>query len=250
VVVIDEALAAKYFPGEDPIGQHLVDDYVGPAQIVGVVGHVNQWGLQDNHGMHAEFYIPFRQIPDRFMSRAARTVVVLIRAKRQPLALVETIRHAIEQMNSEQVMYEVRAYDEIVASSIAAQRFSMVLLGTFASLALLLSSIGIYGVISYLVGQRTREIGIRIALGAQRADILRMVLGRGASMALVGVALGLVGALGLTRLMSGLLFGVSATDPLTFLAVAWLLTFVALTACYIPARRATRVDPIIALRYE
>jgi ABC-type antimicrobial peptide transport system permease subunit len=200
--------------------------------------------------MHAEFYIPFRQIPDRFMSRAARTVVVLIRAKRQPLALVETIRHAIEQMNSEQVMYEVRAYDEIVASSIAAQRFSMVLLGTFASLALLLSSIGIYGVISYLVGQRTREIGIRIALGAQRADILRMVLGRGASMALVGVALGLVGALGLTRLMSGLLFGVSATDPLTFLAVAWLLTFVALTACYIPARRATRVDPIIALRYE
>ena len=251
VVVIDEDLAAKYFPGEDPIGQHLVDDYAGgPAEIVGVVGHVNQWGLQDNEGMHAEFYIPLRQIPDKFMSRAARTVAVLIRAKQQPLALVEPIRQAIEQMNSEQVMYEIRAYDEIVASSIAAQRFSMVLLATFASLALLLSSIGIYGVISYLVSQRTREIGIRITLGAQRTDILRMVLGHGANMALIGVALGLVGALALTRLMSGLLFGVSATDPLTFLGVACLLTFVALTACYIPARRATRVDPIVALRYE
>ena len=250
VVVIDEALAAKYFPGEDPIGRHLVDVYVGPAEIIGVVGHVNQWGLRDNEGIHAEFYIPFRQIPDRFVSRAARSVDVLMRSQQQPLALIEPIRQAIEQMNSEQVLYEVRAYDEVVASSIAAQRFSMVLLGTFAALALLLSSIGIYGVISYLVSQRTREFGIRIALGAQRRDILRMVLGHGANMALIGVALGLLGALGLTRLMSGLLFGISATDPITFLVVACLLTLVALAACYIPARRATRVDPIVALRYE
>jgi len=250
VVVIDEALAAKYFPGEDPIGRHLVDVYVGPAEIIGVVGHVNQWGLRDNEGIHAEFYIPFRQIPDRFLSRAARSVDVLMRSQQPPLALIEPIRQAIEQMNSEQVLYEVRAYDEVVASSIAAQRFSMVLLGTFAALALLLSSIGIYGVISYLVSQRTREFGIRIALGAQRRDILRMVLGHGANMALIGVALGLLGALGLTRLMSGLLFGISATDPITFLVVACLLTLVALAACYIPARRATRVDPIVALRYE
>jgi ABC-type antimicrobial peptide transport system permease subunit len=173
-----------------------------------------------------------------------------MRSQQPPLALIEPIRQAIEQMNSEQVLYEVRAYDEVVASSIAAQRFSMVLLGTFAALALLLSSIGIYGVISYLVSQRTREFGIRIALGAQRRDILRMVLGHGANMALIGVALGLLGALGLTRLMSGLLFGISATDPITFLVVACLLTLVALAACYIPARRATRVDPIVALRYE
>jgi predicted permease len=254
VVVIDQDLANLYFPGENPIGQHLVDDYVGSAEIVGIVGHVKQWGLEDRvdgkEAMHAEFYIPFRQIPDKFMSRAARNVVVIVRSHGQPLALVEAIRHAITQVNSEQVMFEVRAYDDIVASSIASQRFSMVLLGVFAAVALLLSSVGIYGVVSYLVGQRTREIGIRLALGAQRSHILRMILEHGARMALVGVVIGFVAALGLARLMAGLLFGVSSADPLTFAGVAILLSFVALGSCYIPARRAMRVDPIVALRYE
>jgi ABC-type antimicrobial peptide transport system permease subunit len=140
--------------------------------------------------------------------------------------------------------------EEVVADSLAARRFSMILLGVFAALALLLSSIGIYGVISYVVGQRTHEIGIRMALGAQRSHVLRLMLGEGMKMALVGVAIGIAAALGLTQLMASMLFGVSATDPITFCGVALVLTSVALAACYIPARRAMRVDPMVALRYE
>ncbi|MGC9951326.1 MAG: FtsX-like permease family protein [Bryobacteraceae bacterium] len=140
--------------------------------------------------------------------------------------------------------------DKIISDSLAARRFSMVLLGIFAALALTLSCVGIYGVLSYLAGQRTHEIGIRMALGAQRSDVLRLILGHGAKMALIGVAVGVVASLALTRLMDKLLFGVSAYDPLTFIAVACLLILVALAASYIPARRAMRVDPTVALRYE
>jgi ABC-type antimicrobial peptide transport system permease subunit len=140
--------------------------------------------------------------------------------------------------------------EEVVANSIATKRFSMILLGVFAALALLLSAVGIYGVVSYLVGQRLREIGLRMALGAQRNDVLRLVLGEGAKMALIGVGFGLAGALVLTRFIRQMLYGVSATDPITFIGVAAVLTFVALAACYFPARRAMRVDPIVALRYE
>jgi ABC-type antimicrobial peptide transport system permease subunit len=147
-------------------------------------------------------------------------------------------------------MYNVDTMDAVIADSLASRRFFMILLGIFALLALVLSSVGIYGVISYLVGQRTHEIGIRVALGAQRSDVMKLVLGEGTKMALIGVGIGIVAALMLTRLMSKMLFGVSAADPLTFGGVALLLTLVALAACYMPARRATRVDPIIALRYE
>jgi putative ABC transport system permease protein len=140
--------------------------------------------------------------------------------------------------------------NEVISSTLAPRRFSMILLGVFAGLALVLSSVGIYGVISYLVGQRTREIGIRVALGARRTDVLRLVLGHGVKMVLIGVAIGLLASLGLTRLMADMLYGVSPVDPLTFLGVALILTFVALAACYIPARRAMRVDPMVALRYE
>jgi ABC-type antimicrobial peptide transport system permease subunit len=153
-------------------------------------------------------------------------------------------------MNSQEVAYEPHSYDELIVRSLAAKRFSMILLGVFATLALVLSSIGIYGVLSYLVGQRMHEIGIRIALGAQQRNVLMLILGEGTKTAIIGVAIGLAAALGLTRLMASVLYGVSATDPLTFAAVAIVLTFVALVACYIPARRAMRVDPIIALRYE
>jgi ABC-type antimicrobial peptide transport system permease subunit len=174
----------------------------------------------------------------------------LIRTQGEPLALVGAVRKKVAEMNSQDVFFETHSYEEIVSRSLAARWFSMVLLGIFAALALVLSSIGIYGVISYVVGQRTHEIGIRIALGAQQRDVLALVLGQGTKTALLGVGIGLVAALGLTRLMVSVLYGVSATDPLTFVAVAGVLAAVALAACYIPARRAMRVDPIVALRYE
>jgi len=251
VVVIDEDLAEKYFPNEDPIGKSIVDEFVGkPAEIVGIVGHVKHWGLDDHINVHSQFYIPFMQIPDKFMSRAANSTGVLIRSEGPPLALVDPIRKKIEENNSQELVFEPYAYDEIVARSLSDRRFAMILLGAFAALALVLAAIGIYGVISYVVGQRTHEIGIRIALGAQRRDVLKLVLGEGAATALIGVGIGIVAALLLTRLMTSVLYQVSATDPLTFVGVAVVLAAVALVACYVPARRAMKVDPILALRYE
>src|SRR6185295_10948733 len=165
-------------------------------------------------------------------------------------APLDSIRQVVQKQNSHNVVSRPRTMNEVVAASLATRRFSMILLNVFAVAALLLASIGIYGVISYLVGQRTHELGIRLALGAQRSDVLRLVLSHGMKMALSGVALGLVAALGLTRLMTSMLFGVSATDPATFTVIALMLTGVALLACLVPARRATKVDPLVALRHE
>jgi predicted permease len=251
VAVVDESFADKFFPHQDPVGKHInLKGADRPLEIVGVVGHVKQWGLDqdDKESLHAQLYCPFTQLSDSAVQRTTGGVDVILRSNATPGAALDSIRRAMT--TGEQFIYDERPFDEIIAKSLATQRFAMILLGIFAALALLLASIGIYGVISYVVGQRTQEIGIRLALGAQRLHILRLILGRGGILALAGVGLGLAAALGMTRLMASLLYGVRATDPLTFAGVAVLLTLVALAACYIPARRATKVDPMVALRYE
>ena len=165
-------------------------------------------------------------------------------------SILDALRQTNRQISSDQVIYDVQRMDDIVADTLAARRFSMIVLASFATLALVLSTVGIYGVVSYTVGQRTHEIGLRMALGASRVDVLRIVLSQGAKLAALGVATGLAASLALTQLMGSMLYGVTATDPLTFVGVAVILMLVALAACYIPARRAMRVDPVVALRYE
>jgi predicted permease len=253
VMVIDDRFAELYFHDEDPVGKRINFDVVNiAAEIVGVVGHVKQWGLDENSAssLQAQCYIPLPQVPEQFVPLLSRGIRAAVRTERQPLAEETPIRRSLSQMNSQQVMYDFEPTDEIIARSLAAQRFSMVLLGVFAVLALLLACVGVYGVVSYVAGQRTHEMGVRMALGAERRTILRMLLGEGLKMALVGVAIGLVAAFGMTRLMANLLFGVSTHDPLSFAGVSALLLLVALAACFIPARRATQVDPIVALRHE
>ena len=190
--------------------------------------------------------LPNNMMPSLLMAYARRGGTV----GGDPAAVMDLVRRAVKQIDPREVIYGVQTMDDVVAGSLAARRLSMILLGIFAGLALVLSCVGIYGVISYVVGQRTHEIGVRMALGAQRRDVMRLVFGEGAKMACAGVAAGIAAALGLTRLMGNQLFGVTAQDPLTFAAVAIALTLVALLACYLPARRAVRVDPMEALRYE
>jgi len=253
VVDIDDVFARTYFPGENPIGKHIhIAGFDVRAEIVGVVGHVKQWGLDADakSAIEAQFDYPFMQLPEKLMPLAADAVAVVLRTEGDPTLVMAAVRRAVAEIDPREVVYNVQTMDEVVSNSFAARRLSMILLGVFAALALVLACVGIYGVISYLVGQRTHEIGVRMALGAQPSDVLRLVVGHGARMALVGVAIGIGAALGLTRLMANQLFGVSAHDPLTFTGVAVLLIIVALGACYIPARRAMRVDPMIALRYE
>jgi ABC-type antimicrobial peptide transport system permease subunit len=216
-----------------------------------VVGHVNQWGLaSDAQELQAQLYLPCLQMPDNYTVLLSYGTSAVVRFAGAVPGVIDSIRKTSRQMNSEQIVYGEQTMEEIISDSISDRKFSMILLGAFAALALLLSSVGIFGVISYLVGQRTHEIGIRIALGAQRKDVLALVLGEGVRLALLGAAIGVAAALGLTRLMANMLYGVSATDPLTFAGVSCVLLSVAMLACYIPARRAVRVDPNIALRYE
>jgi predicted permease len=253
VIDIDDVFARTWFPNENPIGKRVhLQQFNVQAEIVGVVGHIRQWGpgTDPKSAVEAQFYYPFMQLPEPLMRLAANAVAVVLRTAGDPAAVMGPVRRAVEQVDSRDVIYGVQTLDEVIAGSVAARRLSMILLGIFAGLALVLSCVGIYGVVSYVVGQRTHEIGVRMALGAERGDVMRLVLGEGARMTLVGVAAGVAAALGLTHLMADELFGVTPQDPLTFAAVAIVLMLVALVACYVPARRAVRVDPMVALRYE
>ena len=251
VGVIDEDFAREYFVNEDPIGRSIRFEN-STVEIVGVVGHTQQWGVDEkfNGSVKAQLYTPAEQVPNDWLEYVRKGAGIVIRTQTPNYPSVAVIRSAMQQINSEQVTYDFESMDQIISRSLESRRFAMILLGLFAAVALLLAAIGIYGVMSYMAGQRTCEIGIRIALGAQRPEVLKLVFGEAARMTFAGVLVGLVAAAGLTRLIRTLLFDVSATDPLTFAAVALLLTGVAFAACYIPARRAMRVDPIVALRYE
>jgi predicted permease len=261
IVVIDEVMAHTYFPNEDPIGKSIVvadlsgdlgPEITTPMRIVGIVGHVRHWGLDSDATarVRSEVYLPISQIPDQFMKSIATYIHFVVRTGTDPLAAVPAVRGAVLAANNDQSVYGVRTMNQVVTASMADRRFSMLLLSLFAGLALLLAAVGIYGVISYTVAQRTREIGIRMALGASQADVLKVVVAQGMFPVLVGLAIGLAAAFGLTRLMAGMLYGVRAGDPVTFIGVALLLAAVALIAILIPARRATSVAPVVALRYE
>lgn len=244
VMLINETMARKFWPNANPIGQHVTMLDWGPpleGEIAGVVGDVKTNGLDEVTG--PMIYWPNYQFPQLFNS-------LVVRSDADPMSLVAGVKSAVWSVDKNQTVSEIKSMDQVLADSLARRRLYMLLLGVFAAAALLLAAVGIYGVMAYSVSQRTHEIGIRLALGAERRDVLCLVLRQGMGVTMIGVAIGLAAAFGLTRLMSSLLFGVSASDPFTFAAVAALLFGIALVACYIPARRAMRVDLMVASRYE
>jgi len=245
VAIVDETMARKYWPNEDPVGKRI--SFQGGQQnpiwreIVGIVGHVKHKALEGES--RVQYYIPHTQVQNANMN-------LVVRTDADPASLTGAVRGAISELDKDLPVFRVRTMEQFVTDSMAQRRFAMTLLGIFAAVALALAAVGLYGVLSYSIMQRSHEIGIRMALGAEVRDVLRLVVGQGMLLALAGVALGSVAAFLLTRLMANLLFDVKASDPLTFAAIALLLTLVALAACFVPARRATKVDPIVALRYE
>ena len=253
VVIVDREFVARSFPNQslrEVLGKRLrfVGDKEGWREIVGIVGHVKQTGLNEEN--RPEIYRPLHQIPTQWKAGYMRATDMLVKTSVDPLSLVGAIKKEIRLIDNAQPIAQVRTLNDKISDSIAPQRLSFLLLGIFALIALSLASAGIYGVVSYAVTQRTHEIGVRMALGAQRCDVLRLIVRQGMTLLAIGAAFGLAGAFAATRLMTSLLFEVTARDPLTFSAVTLVLTIVALVACYIPARRATKVDPLIALRYE
>ena len=250
VAVIDEVFARQHFPNTNPIGKriNLVFNQ-SPLEIVGVVGHVKQSGLDedDSQSLRAQIYLPFRQLG---WNSEANVVARVEGAAGNAAAYFEALRRVVQSQHKDNVIYEPQTMNEVIADSQSRRRFAMILLNAFAAVALLMASVGLYGVISYLVGQQKQELGIRLALGAHPANVLLLVLSQGLKMTLGGVAIGLIAALGLTRLLEKMLYGVSATDLMTFTVITLLLMAVALLACFMPAWRATKVDPLIALRSE
>jgi putative ABC transport system permease protein len=240
--IINNDLARIYFPNEDPINKRITFDDGGSwISIVGVSGDVKQLGLDS--GARPEVYFPYFQAP-------APTMSIVVRSASEPSGLINAVKSQIQAIDKDLPLDDAETMQKMLANSNSGRRFNMLLLIIFALVALVLAVVGIYGVMSYTVTQRTHEIGIRVAIGAQSRDVFRMVIGQGMILAMIGIAFGLVGAFALTRLMKTMLFGVEATDPATFVSIALLLTGVALVACYIPSRRATKVDPLVALRYE
>ena len=253
VAVIDDSMARELFPDKDPIGQHLrLNEGTIRFEIIGVVGHVKHlsWNADDKSRVRSQMYSNYNQIPDEFFPQVTRTINLVVRTSSDPLSVVPAVRGQVIEVDKDQPIYNVKLMGDLISGSISEQRFAMTLLAVFAGVAMILAAVGIYGVTSYSVSQRSHEIGIRMALGAHRRDVLKLVLSQGLRLVIVGVAIGFAGAFGLTRLMSRLLFGVSPTDPITFVLTAAALTGVALAASLIPARRATKVDPMMALRYE
>jgi putative ABC transport system permease protein len=245
VALINSTMARRFWTDGDPIGKRFLWGHPGKDEkwitIVGVVADTKLYGL-DNPA-RLEVYSPYRQRPSADMN-------LVVRSTMDPASLTSAIRASVAAIDKDQPIFDVHTMQQLVDDSISTRRLTLVLLGIFSALALILAAIGIYGVMAYSVALRTQEIGIRMALGAQQKDVLRLILGQGARIAFFGVTIGLVAAAALARLLSSLLFSVSASDPITFAAVSILLVAIALLACYIPARRALRVDPIIALRYE
>jgi putative ABC transport system permease protein len=244
-IVIDEEFARRYWPNEDPVGKRIAmgsEKHPQLLTVLGVVGRVKMEGLsQDSNRVQG--YFPFAQVPNNDMT-------IVLKASGDPNQLIAGSRRQVKAIDPDQPIYSVRTMAEIRAESVAPERLNLTLLSLFAGIALVLAIVGIYGVMSYSVTQRTHEIGIRMAIGAQPRDVFRMIIGQGMMLALIGVVIGLIGAFALTRMMATMLFGVEPTDPATFAVIAVVLSSVALVACYVPGRRATKVDPVVALRYE
>jgi predicted permease len=257
VVVIDSVFARNYFPDVEPLGKTITFGFfapTGPCQIIGVVGHVRHWALSDpGTRVQDQMYFPLYQDPDQWVATGYPYLTVMVHTPLNAATVIPAIKNVVYSAGADQPVYDVQTMRQIVSDSISAQRFPMIFLGAFAFLALLLASVGIYGVVSYSVTQRVHEIGIRMALGAEKRDVFRMIIGQGLRLSLAGIAIGAAAAVIFTRVLSSfaqLLYGVRASDPVTFVAVSLILIGVAILASYIPALRATRVDPMVALRYE
>ncbi|HKY04933.1 MAG TPA: FtsX-like permease family protein, partial [Blastocatellia bacterium] len=253
VVIVDEDFVRRHFPGGPPseaIGKRL--RFGGATEpwreVVGVVRHVRHYGPEQEG--RAGIYRPWTQMNPRWLANLTRAMDLVVKTSVEPTGLVAAIKQEVQSLDKDQPLANVQTLESLLARSIAPRRFSLLMFSVFAFTALLLGAVGLYGVISYTVTQRTREIGIRIAFGAEAKDIVGLVLGRGMILTLAGIIAGLIAAFASTRLMAGLLYGVSATDPAVFVGITLLLAVVALTACYVPARRATKVDPMSALRHE